>query len=326
MINYKTKDVGMTYNYNGKEYKFEHDLFVLWDFDIQGQYVNMVIQNMKGEYSVTPFYDTNIQLKTPMVLKVAYVMLDDNNMRVHGYEECSDANAYNVIVASLPQRTMKLVDKQKVDVPYIQGKIQELINNIEDEDLNKLVSILYSKYWSKLSTYPAATNVHHNIPNGLVLHLYNVTKQALDIAKNYTDINKDLVAAGALLHDLGKIIEYNEDGSISDIGIYEDHISIGFSLIQSEAKSLGIDDNILNRLLHVILSHHGKLEWGSPKLPGTKEAFIVHMADYIDTNMYILHESYRKVSCGGKDFNKYMGTNIVNENIEVSSNYDININ
>ena len=330
MINRKTKDVGMHYKYGDKEYTIQHDLFRLNNFKVLDRdnngnvFVMMSIQNTLFDIQVTPFYDSNIELVEGLILNVAYVQLDNNEIRVHGYEVSEDINRNANLVSLLSNPITRHFEGQEVDKQLLTARISEYMKLITDEGLSTLVSFTFNKFYHCITTWPAAVSVHHNIRGGLLLHLANVTRQAIDIAKNYTDVNMSLVVAGALLHDIGKVLEYTEDGSISEIGKYRDHITLSQQMINDviAENNLNIDMRDLNRLMHVILSHHGKLEWGSTKVPAIKEAFIVHQADYIDTNMYIYHESYRKTSCGGSEYNKYTGAYIINENIEVSQNYD----
>ena len=325
MINYKKKDVGMPYNYNGETYYIEHELFRLNNYkvlepdDRNNQFVRLSIQNSKFDQEVTPFYDENIELSNGIVLKIAYINYN-GEVRVHGYELSQDQEANNKLLAQLQEPINRNFEEQDIDTDNLKIRLNNYLNQIEDNDIKSLVYTIYNHYFEQIYTWPAAVSVHHNIKHGLFLHLMNVTQQAIDIAKNYTDINLDVVIAGAMLHDIGKIKEYTNDGKISDIGKYQDHISLGYNIICEYTRDN--KNKYIEMLKHIILSHHGKLEWGSPKPPVNKEAFIVHMADYIDTNMYILHEAYKKVSCGESTYNKYMGTFIVNENIITSNNYD----
>lgn len=330
MINYKTKDKGMSYNYGDNTYYIEHGLFRLnsfkiLDMDDRGNtFVQMSLQNNEYNVIVSPFYDEYIELHEGMVLKVAYIDVDystSKSIRVHGYEVSSDEEANKRLLEQLPSNTIDLKD-QEVNVREVIGKIDSFIGLITDESIKKLVVNIYSKYSNELTVWPAAVSVHHNIKSGLLLHLCNVTRNAINIAMTYTDVSLSLVIAGSLLHDIGKIKEYTHDGKISEIGKYQDHISLGQIMIEREANGL-LDERTLRRLLHIILSHHGRQEWGSAKVPSTKEAFIVHIADYIDTNMYIFHESYKKVSCGESVYNKVLGTYVVNDNIATSQKYDI---
>lgn len=328
MINRKTKDVGMPYNYNGKEYLIEHDLFRLNNFKVidkdNGTFVMMALQNTLFDVQVTPFYDPKIELEEGMVLNVAYVNVD-GDLRIHGYEVSEDINRNANLVSMLSEPKKRMFEGQSVDKDKLIRMFNYYLGMMTDTALQSLVANTYRGSFNHICTWPAAVTVHHNIPGGLLLHSVNVTRQAIDIAKNYSDIDLNLVIAGALLHDIGKLVEYTEDGKISDVGKYRDHITLSQSMIEEVIKihNINIDDRTLNRLIHIILSHHGKLEWGSTKVPSTKEALIVHLADYIDTQMYIIHEVYRKISCGDTEYSKLLGTFIVNENIEISQNYDI---
>lgn len=322
MINYKTKDKGMTYTYNNNIFIINHDYFMVTDFNIvernNNTYIDMNISNGIISTTISPFYDPYIDIEIGSIIKLAYIVDPDNYIRAHGYELCIDED----IIESFKNKDIKQTKfiKEDTNVEGLLSRVNYYLNLIEDTNIRILVDNILNTYHNELITYPAAVSVHHNIKGGLLLHLVNVTRQALDIEKNYTDINRDLVIAGALLHDIGKVKEYTIDGNISDEGKYIDHITAASNIIYSSNKDL-LDKRTLDRLLHIIISHHGKTEWGSPKVPVNKEAFIVHMADYIDTNMYIYHEAYRKVQCGESAYNKYRETYIVNDNIDVSKNY-----
>lgn len=331
MINRKTKDVGMPYEYNSKTYYIQHDLFrvnefYVEDIDAKGnRFIKMILQNPIKEVTVSPFYDTNIEMEKGMILNVAYIEMEDGSIRVHGYEVSDNIEKNANLLALLDKPKMHLGATNEVDVSNYIARIKSYIDKIDDEDIKELVIYLYNTYNDKLTIWPAAVSVHHNYRHGLIQHLCNVARQAIVMATCYTDISMDLVIAGALLHDIGKLQEYTEDGKISDSGKYRDHISCGQLMIYEAYNKLGckVDERDINRLLHIIISHHGKLEWGSPKTPVCKEAFIVHQADYIDTNMYILHDSYRRVSCGMSEYNKFFNTYVVNENIDITNSYDI---
>lgn len=325
MINYKTKDKGMTYEFNGKSYVIYHDYFRVNSFEYIDKNVKMAIQNFTIDTIVNPFADSNIELYEGIILKIAYIYGDDGNIRVHGYEVSNDAEA-NAKLSALPESKINIPKQQIVNTSTLIAEISNIItNSIKDKPLSELVMSIIQSNITKFTTWPAAVSVHHNIKGGLLLHTRNVALMAHRIAVNYSDIDMDLVLAGAILHDIGKIGEYTEDGKISDVGKYRDHITIGQDIILNTWRTSNsqVDENTINRLLHIILAHHGKLEWGSPKVPATKEAFVVHQADYIDTNMYIYHNAYKEVNFGETTYNKLIGTYVVNENITTSQNYDI---
>ena len=148
--------------------------------------------------------------------------------------------------------------------------------------LDKLI-LENDKFW----THPAATKVHHAYPGGLARHSLNVCKNALDMWKLYEGENLDVEAlvAGALLHDIGKLDEYKADGSRTIYGDFIPHSISGYQKIISTAYANNvnpINDIKLVILSHIILSHHGKHEFGAPVLPRCLEALIVSRADALD--------------------------------------------
>ena len=135
---------------------------------------------------------------------------------------------------------------------------------------------------------PAAKGFHHVYLGGLLEHTLSVIR-LLDLAAgHYTDVNRDLLLAGGILHDIGKIHEFNYDRLIdySDAGRLVGHIVIGVEMLDAKiAKIEGFPENLAMELRHLILSHHGTLEYGSPKRPKTLEALIVHYIDDMDAKV-----------------------------------------
>lgn len=318
MINYRTKDIGMTYEYDNKIYSFHHDIFKLNSFEVQGDKVRMLLQLKDKEYDVTQFYDERIKLTVPMYLKLAYVSID-GNIRSHGYEASEaplDASTWPVL-----NRTLK----ETIDITMYEDRVHYFIGLIQDQTLKCIVEgLLFNHYRAQFLKWPAAVSVHHNYSGGLIQHTANVAKIAYTLADSYANINMDLIIAGALLHDAGKMIEYTEDCKISEAGTLCDHISYGKSLIEQYCMMYQIPiDNTIQHLIHIVLSHHGKKEWGSPKIPATQEAFIVHMADYIDTNMFIYYGTLKTLQPRGSSYNKLLDTYVYNSHLEDYNRYDV---
>lgn len=151
-----------------------------------------------------------------------------------------------------------------------------------------------------LMFWGAGKAVHHNIRGGLLYHTYRMTKTAAYITSVYNkepsmlkgcrDINTELLVAGCILHDIGKLweLDTNEFGA-SDYtvkGNLMGHSFIGAELAGKTARELGVDEENVMLLQHVILSHHGKYEWGAVTLPAIPEAMILHHIDMIDADMY----------------------------------------
>jgi 3'-5' exoribonuclease len=135
--------------------------------------------------------------------------------------------------------------------------------------------------------WPAATKLHHAYKGGLAVHTTQVVKNAVGIWNNYQGKNLDIevVIAGAMLHDIGKLSEYNEDGSRTAFGDMISHLVDGVERVTDYCATKGVSANSDRKILvikHIILSHHEKLEWGSPTTPATLEAVVVAKADAMD--------------------------------------------
>lgn len=142
----------------------------------------------------------------------------------------------------------------------------------------------------KLMTWAAAKQVHHNIRSGLLYHMYRMLQSAVKLAQVYTDIDKNLLFAGVILHDIGKLQEMdcNEVGnaSYSVDGTLLSHLYIGCEMVAKYAEQSGLSKEQELLLKHMIASHHGKLEYGAISVPAIPEAALLNHIDCIDAEMY----------------------------------------
>jgi 3'-5' exoribonuclease len=179
-------------------------------------------------------------------------------------------------------------------------RLSELFANLQNAHLRRLgqAYLADAKFISRLSKAAAAVNNHHAYPGGLLRHTVDMMELAGVVAGRYPQLDADLLIFGAFLHDLGKIDELAADGEISytDRGQMVGHIVIGVQMLGEKIASLGGDSDDANRdeafptelrlhLEHMIVSHHGVLEYGSPKIPVTLEAVALHHIDNLDAKM-----------------------------------------
>ena len=156
--------------------------------------------------------------------------------------------------------------------------------------------------------HPAARRNHHAYVGGLLEHTLSVTRTCVFLADKYADyypemkppLNKDLVIAGGILHDIGKLreMEQRPEGTVhTPEGSLIGHILIGRDMVReaAEAPNSGarLDADTLLRLEHLIITHQGRPEWGSPKPPMTPEALLVHFADDIDAKYQMMVDVFR---------------------------------
>lgn len=175
---------------------------------------------------------------------------------------------------------------------YIMEKIEEF----QDEELKALCQFIMEKNKEKLMYYPAASKNHHAELGGLLYHMKRMMMTGERICQVYTNLNKDLVLTGVVIHDIEKINEIlaNELGISSGYsfeGQMLGHLVQGIKTIDKLALELGISREKAIMLEHMILSHHYEPDFGSPKKPLFPEAEILHYLDIIDARMYDMEEA-----------------------------------
>ena len=184
--------------------------------------------------------------------------------------------------------------RTKKDVKQIFEEVKKIAGQIQNPQLKALVGefLADSELMEKFCKAPAAMKLHHDYIGGLLEHTHNMLRVAVAILPLYPDVQHDLVLAGIVLHDIGKTEElaYDMAFSYTDSGQLIGHISKSLLMINQKADSLRsrgmqIDEAILDALGHIILSHHGAYEFGSPKLPATAEAFMVYYIDDLDAKI-----------------------------------------
>lgn len=176
------------------------------------------------------------------------------------------------------------------DVEEMFAAIKAKIESVKNLYLRKLLDSFFGdqQFAADFCKATAAVQYHHAYAGGLLEHTLYVCKVCDLVADTYENINRDLLITGALLHDIGKIKEY-EVGVIikfSDQGKLLGHITMGYSWALEKINQIkGFPVDLKDRVLHIILSHHGYKEFGSPKRPKILEAFVVHHVDYMDAEI-----------------------------------------
>jgi 3'-5' exoribonuclease len=170
------------------------------------------------------------------------------------------------------------------------ASLRELLNSIRDPHLQALVGRFLSDraFLAKLKTAPAAKNFHHCYTGGLLEHTLSVCEMAAAVLTHYPELDRDLLLAGAFLHDVGKIRELKQEHQIdyTDEGRLVGHIVLGIEMVvEKQAKLKTFPPELTLRLKHLIISHHGQFEFGSPKRPKFLEAFALHLIDDLDAKM-----------------------------------------
>ena len=163
------------------------------------------------------------------------------------------------------------------------------------------------EFINKFKNVSAAKTVHHGFAGGLLEHSLSVTRMCSHMADNYTFLNRDLLIACAMLHDAGKTKELSEfpQNDYTDDGNFIGHIVMGYEMVMDKIKTIdGFPSVLASEIGHCILSHHGELEFSSPKKPSIVEALALSLADNMDAKMETMREILDK-----KDTNDWLGYN-----------------
>lgn len=180
--------------------------------------------------------------------------------------------------------------------------IDEEINKINNSDIFRIVNSIYKQYEKEIYSSAAAAKNHHEYFGGLATHVYSMLHLSEMICINYPYLNKDLLTAGVLLHDIGKVIEL-KTGPVTEYtleGKLLGHISISQTIIKETADKLNINSEVVTLLRHMVLAHHGQYEFGSPVLPMIIEAEALHFIDDMDAKMTMIEKELNAI--GEKEF------------------------
>jgi 3'-5' exoribonuclease len=169
-------------------------------------------------------------------------------------------------------------------------RIRELVERVQDPNVKTLLLAFLDdpEIATGLPKAPAAKGIHHAYRGGLAEHILSVMKLAHRMADHYPMVDRDLLVAGALLHDICKVgeLSYEKNFDYSDEGRLVGHLVMTAQKIREKAATIpGFPRLLEHHITHIVLAHHGQLEYGSPKLPMTLEAYIVHMIDSLDSRV-----------------------------------------
>ncbi len=174
------------------------------------------------------------------------------------------------------------------DVPIerLEADLRELIATIQNHHLRELLETFFgrgSEIWTRFREAPAAKHYHQAYRHGLLEHTLSVAQAVSAAAAFFPGIDRDVAVTGGLLHDIGKIEAYNDDPmaiDLTDAGRLHGEIPLGYYRVRRQIEEIpGFEPAVAQHVLHIILSHHGSLEHGSPVVPCTREAVLVHSID-----------------------------------------------
>ena len=200
-----------------------------------------------------------------------------------------------------------VVTSSKKDPEKMWLDMESLINGMKNKHLQTLVVNIYKANKKKLMIHPASVKMHHNFRSGFLEHILTMGEIAKKISPLY-DVNRDLVLAGVFLHNIGKLIEINSEyeAEYTDEGNLIGHIVIGRDMVRDAIKKIrNFPEDLAQKMEHIILSHQGRYEWQSPKMPSFPEALLVHMIDVMDAKMNLMDIALNEDQEPGKFTNRH---------------------
>jgi 3'-5' exoribonuclease len=261
------------------------------------------------------------------------------------YTLSGDVQEYNgnlqVIIRQVAPRTSKVdtdfIKVSEYPVDDMWGVIVEAIVGMESKHIRTVVTdILFNQgYSDAFKTSPAAERMHHAFKSGLIEHtsqMVTVAKTLLELPFFKEVLNKDICLFGIIMHDFCKIFEYSQDGQYKPTiqGRLVPHIPMAGAMIYETSNKYGVPEIIRDHMMHVVLAHHGKLEWGSPVDMATLEAAFVHHVDHLHGDVMGWHQAisgskldvvkHGRQNLIGANFNsilKQVESNVIEKDIEL---------
>ena len=255
----------------------------------------IVIGSDKKEYPAKVWrFDNNGQFEQNDVVEIEYTL--DN------YK--GKAQLTITTIKKAPSEMIKeFIPASEYDGKVVFSMLLKKVNEFKDEELKAIVKDIMLTNREALEVYPAAYRLHHAIVGGLMLHTASIVEMAEKTCEVYPNINRELLLSGAILHDVAKTFEMQtgKTGLCSGYTVGGEligHLVKGAIFIDETAKKLGIDSEKVTLLEHMILSHHGVPEYGSPVRPMFLEAEILSTLDALDATIFEINNATGKVEAG----------------------------
>jgi 3'-5' exoribonuclease len=265
------------------------------------------INNGINNYSVTLVDDEVINLKVLNdELVIGNVYLLEFECSFNGTRNVLTLKNYtDIFECSLCDDVYEVFKKYysyvSVGIPALESKLDHYLSQIKNPVIKVICDDIFGRYRHDFLIYPAAVKMHHNYLGGLAYHSLTMCDLASAFAGIYETVDSDLLIAGALLHDVSKLIEFKgpTDSEYSIRGQLIGHLVLGAIEIEKTAERLGlIEEEEVMLLEHMLLSHHGQPMYGACKKPETPEALLLWIIDTIDSKMRVLDETFEHVEPG----------------------------
>ncbi|KRN02106.1 HD-superfamily hydrolase [Levilactobacillus senmaizukei DSM 21775 = NBRC 103853] len=253
------------------------------------QYIALVFEDRSGEISGKYWDASPEDIENYVAGIVVHLQGKRENYQTHPQIKIFHLRLTTV---GEPDDPNQYIEKAPMSRADMEDYINQTVFEITQPTWNRLVRKLLAEYQEAFFTFPAAKTNHHAFQGGLAFHTISILKLAHSVVKQYPDLNAPLLFAGAILHDLGKTIELSGPKSTTYTlaGNLVGHIVLIDGELVRACEPLKLDPQAEDVLLlrHMILSHHGLLEYGSPVRPALREADVLHQLDELDASIMML--------------------------------------
>ncbi len=214
-------------------------------------------------------------------------------------------------LAAMPGALENLVETAPENADALWTELNAFVDSIGHDELRMTVRGVFEEIGESFRWSPAAVSMHHAYRHGLLEHTIHMARCCKALLPLYPEVDGDLALAGILLHDTGKVIEYEGTLSVkrSRRGILQGHVVLGYQLARKAGIKAKLDPDRLERLEHIVLSHQGEPEWGAAVYAATPEAVFVSMIDNLDAKMGMVQRALRQAPEGVEFSERLAGLN-----------------
>jgi 3'-5' exoribonuclease len=254
---------------------------------VDGMDIDQVLLVRDGSRGVLKLGDRTGCMRARVPSELAGCCVPGTPVRVSAHVCGDELEVRSVRVAGEDEYDLaELLDSPPRSATGMEADLRELLATIQDAHLRALLDQVFgpsSPTWKQFRDAPAAKRYHQAYRHGLLEHSLTVAQAVSAISATFPGIDRDVAVTGALLHDIGKLEAYTADPraiDMTDLGKLQGEIPLGYYRVRRLIEDLpGFPEQLAAAVLHIILSHHGQLEHGSPVVPCTREATLVHMID-----------------------------------------------
>lgn len=276
-------------------------------------FLNVELGDKTGSFNANVFSDTQPFVLFEGLAEGAIVRVEG---RVDYYQDRLSPKIQRVEEISRERLSQSelfsnLVETAPEDAGALWAEFQEHVAAIAHPEIRATVQAVFEEIGEPFRTAPAAVAMHHAYRHGLLEHTVHMARAGRALFPLYPEVDPDLALAGILLHDTGKVIEYQGDlvTTRSRRGILHGHVVLGYQLARKAGIKAKLQPELLERLEHIILSHQGELEWGAAVIAATPEAVFVAKLDDLDAKMGMVQRLLRQAGEDDEFSDKHPGLN-----------------